>query len=242
MQGGLSCLDTSVTCIRQLQEQAVASNLTLKQIDERITDINNRIEEARKRNEKSVKLGVLKPIVQYYVKEDVITTAGQNGQPAKTTKVGFFQRLGQLFLNPINSINTIISLIGIPLLEGISQSNDQAQARAIAISDLQVKVAQIEQERAKAADKLREEVVLQVIDFDTFRREFQVAQEVVKREKLRTRLVEVDYRFGAGDTVQFLGNLSQLDNQKAQTFRAWAKLRSQLARIKLLVLGTQGEN
>lgn len=113
--------------------------------------------------------------------------------------------------------------------------------RAIALSNLQVKVAQIEQERAKVADTLREQVVLQVIDFDTIRREFQVSQEIVKRERLRTRLIEVDYRFGGGDTVQFLGNLSSLDRQKAKTFKAWARLRSQLARIKLLVLGTQGE-
>jgi hypothetical protein len=163
-----------------------------------------------------------------------------NGQP-RTRNRGFLQKVFGFLTAPVSSINTIISLIGIPLLEGITQSNEKAQVRAIAISDLQVKVAQIEQERAKVADTLREQVVLQVIDFDTIRREFQVSQEIVKRERLRTRLLEVDYRFGGGDTVAFLGNLSGLDRQKAETLKAWAKVRSQLARIKLLVLGTQGE-
>jgi len=239
MQAGLPCMDTSVACIRQLQAKAIASSLTLKQIDERVQNINQKIEEARARNEKTVKLGVLKPVVQYYIKDET-TTETVNGQ-ARTRKQGFLEKVFGFLTSPVSSINNIISLIGIPLLEGLTQSNENAQVRAIAISDLQVKVAQIEQERAKAADAMREQVVLLVIDFDTIRREFQVSQEIVKRERLRTRLIEVDYRFGGGDTVQFLGNLSALDREKANTFRSWAKLRSQLARIKLLVLGTQGE-
>lgn len=230
MQGGLPCLDTSVACIHQLQEKAIADSLTLKQIDERVQNINQKIDEARARNEKTVKLGVLKPVVQYYVKDEAVTET-VNGQ-TRTRNRGFLQKVFGFLTAPISSINTIISLIGIPLLEGITQSNENAQARAIAISDLQVKVAQIEQERAKIADALREQVVLQVIDFDTIRREFQVSQELVKRERLRTRLVEVEYRFDGSDTVAFLGNLSSLDQQKAETFKAWAKVRSQLARIK----------
>ncbi len=213
--------------------------LTLTQIDERVQNTNQKIEEARARNEKTVKLGVLKPVVQYYVKDEMVTET-VNGR-TRTQRKGFLEKVFGFLTAPVSSINTIISLIGLPLLEGITQSNENAQARAIAISDLQVKVAQIEQERAKIADTLREQVVLQVIDFDTIRREFQVSQAIVQRERLRTRLIEVEYRFGGGDTVQFLGNLSGLDRQKAETFKAWAKVRSQLARIKLLVLGTQGE-
>lgn len=33
--------------------------------------------------------------------------------------------------------------------------------------------------------------------------------------------------------------LSSLDQQKAQTYRAWARLRKQLERIKILVLGVE---
>jgi hypothetical protein len=53
------------------------------------------------------------------------------------------------------------------------------------------------------------------------------------------RLLEMDYRFSPEQvsTHVYLGNLSSLDQQKAQTYRAWARLRTQLARIKILVLG-----
>jgi hypothetical protein len=46
---------------------------------------------------------------------------------------------------------------------------------------------------------------------------------------------------GKGETTQFLGNLNALDRQKAETFKTWARLRSQMARIKLLVLGAGEE-
>jgi len=68
-----------------------------------------------------------------------------------------------------------------------------------------------------------------------------VAQEISKREVLRQRLIEVDYRFGQGETTQLLGNLNALDRQKAETLKTWTRLRSQMARIKLLVLGAGEE-
>lgn len=239
MMGDLSCLDATEECIKSLQEKAIENSLTLKQITERVADINSRIEEARSRNETSVKLGVLKPVVQYLVKEDTVTTPVINGT-ARTEKRGFLQKIFGFFTEPVGAINTILSLVGVPLLEGLTRSNDNAQARAIAISDLQVKVAQIEQEKQKAATLLREQVTLAVIDFDTIRREFQISQEIARREVLKLRIIEVDYRFGGNDTVGYLGSLSSLDKQKAQTFREWARMRSQLMRIKLLVLGTEG--
>jgi len=72
-------------------------------------------------------------------------------------------------------------------------------------------------------------------------RDFQVAQEISKREVLRQRLIEVDYRFGQGETTQLLGNLNALDRQKVETLKTWTRLRSQMARIKLLVLGAGEE-
>ena len=56
------------------------------------------------------------------------------------------------------------------------------------------------------------------------------------------KIVEIDYRFSAViDTPRYLNQLSALDQEKAAAFRAWARLRAQLARIKLLVLGTEDE-
>jgi len=86
---------------------------------------------------------------------------------------------------------------------------------------------------------MREQVTLTVLDFDTMRREFQVSQEVAKREKLRVKLLEVDYRFGLYNSNSFLANLADLDRQKAIAFSQWARVRTQLAKIKLLVLGAE---
>lgn len=79
------------------------------------------------------------------------------------------------------------------------------------------------------------------VSFDQIRREFQISQEIARRETLRLQIVEQNYRFAASTmtTPQFLDQVSALDEQKAATFRAWAKLRSQLTRIKLLVLGSE---
>ncbi len=155
---------------------------------------------------------------------------------------GFLDKVFGLFLQPLSGINEILSVIGLPLLRNTSGGDAAAQQRSIAIADLQVKVAEIENKRGELATKIREQVIMDVLAFDTTRREFQVSQEVAKRETLRTRLLEVDYRYGGGDTPSYLSNLSALDRQKAATFREWAQMRAQLTRIKLLVLGeAEGE-
>lgn len=100
-------------------------------------------------------------------------------------------------------------------------------------------MAEIENKRGELAEQIREQVTLQVLDFDTIRREFQISQEVAKRDTLRLAILEQNYRFAVGgmDTPQYLREISSLDQQKAQTFRVWARLRSQLVKVKLLVLG-----
>jgi hypothetical protein len=237
MLGDLPCLEASDTCIGQLQTAAIDRSKTLKAIDQRIEVINTKIEEARKNNQKTIALGVFEPLVQSYLKlEDVPVQQGQ--QPRKR---GLLDRVFDFFVKPTGAINEVLSLIGVPLFRNAIGGDPAAQSRQIAIADLQVKVAEVEKQRADLADKIREQVMLQVLDFDVLRRDFQVAQEISKREVLRQRLIEVDYRFGQGETTQFLGNLNALDRQKAETFKAWARLRSQMARIKLLVLGAGEE-
>jgi hypothetical protein len=78
------------------------------------------------------------------------------------------------------------------------------------------------------------------LDYDQTRREFQIAQEIAKRGKTRQKVMAIDYQFGGGSTASYLQDLSALDRQKAETFRHWLRLRAQMARVKLLVLG-EGE-
>jgi len=138
-------------------------------------------------------------------------------------------------------VNNILSLIGIPLLEGITGTNAEAQRNAIAISDLQVKSAELMRGRAELAEKIRESVAIQVIDFDSSAREFQISQVIAQGKVTRMELVEVGYRFGESNTENYLGQLSAMDQKKAATLRSWTQMRSRLERIKLLVLGEGDE-
>ncbi|WP_250121651.1 hypothetical protein [Chroococcidiopsis sp. CCMEE 29] len=117
--------------------------------------------------------------------------------------------------------------------------NAENQRNVIAISDLQVKVAQLQRGRAELAQKIREQVYLAAFEYDEAARDFQLSQEVAKRDADRLRLLEVEYRFGEGDTNSYLSSLNGLDARNAQTYRAWTSMRARIEKIKLLVLGVE---
>ena len=233
MLGDLSCLEANDQCIAELQGKAIANSTTLKAIDQRIEAITAKVDEAKKNNQATVKLGVFEPLVQSFLKVDEVTVQGQ------TKKRGFLDKL--LGVLSVSGINDVLSLIGIPLFRNATGGDAAAQSRSIAIGDLQVKLAEIQNKRGDLADTIREKVILSVLDFDVMRRDFQISQEIARRDTTKMKLIEVGYRFGEGETTAYLNQLSSLDKQKAETFRAWSKMRSQMARIKLLVLGAGEE-
>ncbi len=49
--------------------------------------------------------------------------------------------------------------------------------------------------RGELANKIRETVMMQVLEFDVIRKDFQVSQEIARREVIRHQLLKVDYRF-----------------------------------------------
>jgi len=235
MLGDLTCLEATDECIKQLQGKAIETSVTLRAIDQRIEAITQKVEEAKKNNQATVKLGVFEPLVQSFLKvEDVPTTAGQ---PPR--KRGFLDKL--LGVLSVSGINDVLSLIGVPLFRNATGGDAAAQSRSIAIGDLQVKLAEIENKRGDLAAKIREQVIISVLDFDVVRRDFQISQEIAKRSVTKMKLIEVGYRFGESDTESYLNQLNALDAKKAETFRTWARMRSQMARIKLLVLGAGEE-
>ncbi len=124
-----------------------------------------------------------------------------------------------------------------PLFDSMFGGSDQNQTRAIAISDLSVKLAELQRGRAELADKVKEKIAIAVFDFDESRREFQISQEVSKRETSRMQLVEVEYRLGQGSSETYLQQLSNLDKNQSQTWKSWSAMRSRLERIKLLIDG-----
>lgn len=237
MKGGLPCVDATTECITQLQEIATQENPLLVEIDTRIEEINSKIEEAKAANKKSVDLAVLRPAARVFLEPTFpVQSNFTQRQP------GTIEKIAQIFTSPVGVINEVLKAVGIPLFDKLFGGSDQNQERAIAISDLQVKLAEIQRSRAELATQVKEKIALAVFDFDTSRREFQISQEVSKREAARIQLTEAEYRLGQGDSNSYLGQLTSLDGRKAQTFRAWASLRSQLEKIKLLVLGTQDKS
>jgi hypothetical protein len=219
-----------MTCIKQLQELAVQKAPVLAEVDKRIEEANKRIEEAQSRNKKSVWAETLSPALQAYLSYNP-----PPGSPAGTPNASPLSKIFAALINPTRGVNELLSLIGIPIFQRFLGGSPAAQQRAIALGDLQVKVAELQRGRAELAQKLRDQVLLSVLEFDTIRRDFQVSQEVARREALRQKINEVSYRFGNGSTDQYLGQLSALDKQKAQTFTAWARLRASLAKIRVLM-------
>lgn len=234
MKGDLPCVDATTECIAELQQMAAQQNPLLQEIDARIEEISNKIEEAKAQNKKSVDLSVLRPAARVFL-EPSFTQQTATGQ----RQPGPIEKITQIFTSPVGVINEVLRAVGIPLFDKLFGGSDQNQQRAIAISDLAVKLAEIQRGRAELADKVKEKVALAVFDFDTSRREFQISQEISKREAARMQLVEVEYKLGQGSTEAYLAQLSSLDRNKGTVWRSWASLRSQLEHIKLLVLGVQ---
>lgn len=235
MKGDLPCLEATRSCISSLQQSATQKNPLLMEIDKRIEEINTKIDEAKVANKKSVQLGVLTPGVQALLSPQ--TVANSDGSTKQTG--GLISNILSIFTSPTSIIDKIFNAIGVPLLQAQFGGNHETQRNAIAISDLQVKVAELQRGRAELAQKIREQVYLAAFDYDESAREFQISQEVAKRDASRIQLLQIEYRFGDGDTNNYLSSLNSLDSRKAQTYRSWAAMRSRIEKIKLLVLGVE---
>jgi hypothetical protein len=230
LRGDLPCLEATMVCIKQLQEVAVQKSPLIVEIDQRIEEANKRIAEAQARNKKAIWAETLSPALQAY-----LSYQPPPGSPTGTGNTSPLSKIFGALINPTRGVNELLSLIGIPIFQRFLGGSPAAQQRAIALGDLQIKVAELQRGRGELAQKLREQVLLSVLEFDTIRRDFQVSQEVARRDALRMRINEVTYRFGNGSTDQYLSQLSALDKQKAQTFTAWARLRATLAKIRVLM-------
>ncbi|WP_244329416.1 TolC family protein [Tolypothrix sp. PCC 7910] len=232
LRGGLPCLETSAVCLQQLQEKAITQSPLLKEIDNRIAEANERINEAKARNQKSIQLAILTPALQY-----LLGPAPVGGQPQKGN--GLIDNIAAIFRGDIGIINGLLNVIGIPLFQGTQGGNADAQRNAIAISDIQVKVAELQRSRAQLADTIRDKVAQSLINFDEARTDFQTSQVVASRAVDQFKVFEIRYRRGNSDTETYLTRQNSLDNTKAQTYRAWAKMRRSLFEIKLLVLSVK---
>lgn len=236
-QGKLPCLEATGKCLEQLQNLAVSNSKQLKAIDERVSKVEEKVAEAKTNNKKTLNMAVFEPLMQSWLKlDDVIVNGKATGE-----KRGVLDHIFSFLTKPVAGVNEVLSLIGLPLVRNAMGGDSAAQNRSIAIADLEIKIADIKNKRAEVADKIREQVILQVLDFDQWRREFQSSKEIARRETLRSDILAIKYRLGGGDTSSYLSMMSTVDRSKVSAFREWARVRTQLVRIKLLVLGNPDE-
>jgi hypothetical protein len=233
MRGGLPCLETTSSCLEQLQNKSVTDSPLLKELDTRIQEATSKIDEARSKNAKTVRLSVLTPALQYLLGPAV--TAGQPQPEGK----GLIDNLSGIFNGETGLINGLLNVIGVPLFIGSQGANTEANRNAIAISDLQIKVAELQRARAQLADTIRGKVAVALVKFDEGRTDFQIAQVVGARAIDQFKVFELRYIRGNNDTESYLAKQSQLDRVKADTYASWGKMRRSLFEIKLLVLGVK---
>jgi hypothetical protein len=230
MYAPLPCLDTTADCVQRLQNEAVQNSPVLKGLDERISTINQKIEEANTNNRKSIELAVFEPALQVFLRQETVV---ENGQ---VRKIGIIERVGQLFSNPGPVINDLLGAIGIPVLRGVYGGSDAQQSRSIQISDLVVKVAEMERGKTEVAAKTKERVQQMVLEFDTFAREFQAEQAIARMELNSWKLYAIAYGSGEGDTDSYLNRKEKLERSRLQVFKSWGKVRSQITLMKAVVV------
>jgi hypothetical protein len=230
MYSPLSCLDVTPDCIARLQQEAVQNSPVIKQLEAKISTVNQKIEEAKTNNKKSIDLSIFEPALQVFLKQETVV---ENGQ---TRKIGFVERVGQIFSNPGSLLNDLLGAIGIPLLRGSYGGNDAQQNRAIQISDLVVKVAEMERIKTEVGAKTREKIQQLMLEFDVLAREFQAEQAIATSESKSFKLYAVTYAAGDGNTDIYLNRKGQLDKTKLQVFKYWARVRGQITAIKTVVM------
>ena len=230
MYSPLSCLDVTPDCIAKLQQEAVQNSSVIKELEAKFATVNEKIEEAQTNNKKSIDLSIFEPALQVFLKQETVV---QNGQ---IRQVGFIERVGQIFTNPAPLLNDLLGAIGIPILRGSYGGNDAQQGRAIQISDLTVKVAEMERIKTEVGAKTREKIQQLILEFDVLAREFQAEQAIATSESKSFKLYSVTYAAGDGDTNIYLNRKGQLDKTKLQVFKYWARVRGQITAIKTVVM------
>lgn len=229
LRDGLPCLETSAACLRQLQEQAIAQSPLLKEIDYRIAEANEKINEARAKNQKSIQMAVLTPALQY-----ILRPAPQPGYTQQRENRLIDHILG-IIRGETGLINGLLRVVGIPFFNRNQSVNTEAQRQAVPIADIQVKVAELQRGRANLADEIKEKVTVSLVNFDEARTDFQTAQVLTSSAIEQFKVFEQRYVRGDYDTETYLLRQNELENTKAQTYRAWTKMRRALLEIKLLV-------
>lgn len=232
LQGELPCAIASTQCIEKLQGRAISSSRLLRDLDQKVQEASDRIDDAKKKNLDSIAVSTFSPFLQTFLYSTLGPVSNGVENPVNNPFRLIFGNLFSTFLG--QGIGSLFNWQSVT-------ATDAQQSRSIQISDLQIKVAELQRNKAEIADRLRERVTIEALKLEQYARNFQIEREIAKRDKQRLEITKVSYKFGEGDSKQYLYDLSRYDRQKATTWRRWSQLRSQLVLVKILVLGERDD-
>ena len=232
LKGELPCAIASTDCLNQLQNKALQSSKLLREIDTKVEEATERMEEAKRRNLDSIAISTFSPFMQTFLYSTLGPVSNGVESPVNNPFRLIFGNLASALLG--QGLGKLFNWSAIA-------ATDAQQSRSIQIGDLQIKIVELQRNRAEIADKLREKVVKEALKLEGYARNFQIDKEIAKREKQRLEISKISYKFGEGDSEKYLAKLSAYDKQKATIWRSWSRLRSQLVIVKILVLGNQDD-
>lgn len=246
LKGELPCLESSPGCIEQLQSRAVQDSALLKDIDSKIEELQNKIDEAVAANKKSINLAVLTPGLQILINPISQSGSSSTSADGKTTTTtsgrsttGFLGNLALLFSKPSLVIDKVLGGIAVPLLQSFFGGNKEQRDAAIATTDLQLKVTQLTQVRAQMANTIKEKVLESALNLDQNKREFQATLLSIQLLEQQTKIVQVEFRLGQHDSLAMLAQERSFNEANLSAFRQWGALKSSIQKLKVLVLGVE---
>ena len=232
---GLPCASAAPECIRELQTQATDNSLALLEIDSRIEEAQFRIDEATAQNKKLVRLEVFTPALQYFLTIGPEELSSETPAPTLSP----LEKIGRIFTNPGQAIGILLDAVGVPLVQAIFGGTPGQVNRSISISELQIRVAELQRGRAELAQLTRERVLEMAVDIDAVKRQLQAEQHLLSLDTSRVELLQVEYSLGEWDTNTMINQWKSLDSRKVQVFRSYNALRSQLSQLRIIVIGPE---
>jgi len=222
LKGDLPCLDSKPECIKQLEALAIANSPEIKAIDVQIASSADAVKLAKVQGQ-----GSFFESIQPYVSA-IAPILLQNSRPLQFGEIRTSLESRLLF----EALPTIIS--GRATSDANQTRNNQANA------DLQIKLAQLEKTKAELAIAIRGKVTDAVVEFERIKDESGLQSTIVRREEVRSKLIEISYKLGESSTIDQIARLNELDRKKIIAAQLKTRLRSQALKIQRLVKGNEG--
>ncbi|MCA6599740.1 MAG: hypothetical protein IM537_05890 [Pseudanabaena sp. M57BS1SP1A06MG] len=219
LKGDLPCLESKPECLKQLQELAIANSAEIRALDVQIASSADAVKFAKVQGQGSFVEGI-SPYVSA-----IAPILLQDSRPLITGE-NRFTLTSRLLFEALPKI-----------IEGRATSDANQTRNAQANADLQIKLAQLEKTKTEVAIAIRGKVTDAVIEFERIKDESGLQSTIVRREEVRSKLIEISYRLGESSTIDQIARLNEFDRKKIIAAQLKTRLRSQALRIQRLVKG-----